>query len=316
MRPCSIRVAGSPYPPLRLGGLFHVKHSFLVDSSGDASAPPDHPTPRLRAFALRGLAAERGCDDLFRLRSIRRNSFAGAGLRVRANCAHASLRSFRLPLRFIWERMFHVKHSFPLRAPRPPPSFVLPSLSASAQGSGSVRASSCACPRVVVGPPRSCPRPARRGRPRASSRSSSCAPATSPLPPIPPRVAPACPASLPPPSLFSASHLCRDPVPAAPLPPPPFLTTSTRATLRFRPLSRGLALPFRLALVPHSCPAPAFRPSNPPPPCQKLLRNNIDCSVTIRYSVPRRVEVSRRAGRGHVPGWILRRPGSRWQRMP
>ena len=121
VRPCSIRVAGSPYPPLRLGGLFHVKHSFLVDSSGDASAPPDHPTPRLRAFALRGLAAERGCDDLFRLRSIRGNRFAGAGLRVRANCSHASLRSFRLPLRFIWERMFHVKHSFPLCAPRPPP---------------------------------------------------------------------------------------------------------------------------------------------------------------------------------------------------
>lgn len=56
--------------------------------------------------------------------------------------------------------------------------------------------------RPVVGPPRSCPRPARRGRPRASSRSSSCAPATSPLPPIPPHVTPACPASLPPPRSF------------------------------------------------------------------------------------------------------------------
>lgn len=56
-----------------------------------------------------------------------------------------------------------------------------------------VRVPSCRR-RPVVGPPRSCPRPVRRGRPRASSRSSSCAPATSPLPPIPPRVAPACPA--------------------------------------------------------------------------------------------------------------------------
>lgn len=122
--------------------------------------------------------------------------------------------------------------------------------------------------RPVAGPPRSCPRPARRGRPRASSRSSSCAPATSPLPPIPPHVTPACPASLPPPSLFSASHLCRDPVPAAPLPPPPFRTTSTFATLRSHPLSRGFALLFRLALALHSCPAPAFRPSNPPLPAK------------------------------------------------
>lgn len=73
------------------------------------------------------------------------------------------------------------------------------------------------------------------------------------------------------PSLFSASHLCRHPVPAAPLPPPPFRTTSTSATLRFRPLSRGLALLFRLALALHSCPVPTFRPSNPPPSLPKIV---------------------------------------------
>ncbi len=270
MRPCSIRVARSPYPPLRLGGLFHVKHSFLVDSSGDASAPPDHPTPRLRAFALRGLAAERGFDDLFRLRSIRGNSFAGAGLRVRANCAHASLHSFRLPLRFIWERMFHVKHSFPLCAPRPPRSCcqVFRLLRRARVPCALLRARALAPSSARRRPASLLPSPGA-SRPSARvlalvfvrARHLSLAPHSSARNACLPRI-------LAPPSLFSASHLCRDPVPAAPLPPPPFRTTSTFATLRSHPLSRGFALLFRLALALHSCPAPAFRPSNPPLPAK------------------------------------------------